>query len=71
MNENQPSDVVEMPDDLAAALRRRPDAAAVWHQLTTTHQRAHVKAIVRLSDGPARTDLVDRTVSHLLDHHAH
>jgi len=37
--------VVEVPEDLAAALAGDPAAAAAWEKLAYSHQKAHVTAI--------------------------
>jgi hypothetical protein len=48
--------VVEVPEDLAAALAADPAAAAAWDKLAYSHQRAHVTAIesAKASDTRAR-----------------
>jgi hypothetical protein len=38
--------VVEVPEDLAAALRADPAAQAAWDKLSYSHQRAHAESIV-------------------------
>ncbi|MDQ7993294.1 MAG: YdeI/OmpD-associated family protein [Propionicimonas sp.] len=37
--------VVEVPDDLAAALAANPAAASAWDKLAYSHQKAHADAI--------------------------
>lgn len=70
MSTNERSDEVEVPEDLAEALRTSPEAAAIWDQLPGAHRRGHVIAIERIADAQARADRIEHTIEHLLDKHA-
>ena len=70
MSTNERSDELETPEDLAEALRKDPQAQAIWNQLPEAHRRGHVIAIRRISDPDLRTQRIEHTVEHLLERHA-
>jgi hypothetical protein len=58
-----PSDVV--PDDLAAALARRPSAARAWEKLRPSHKREHVNALLAAKKPATRAARVAKTLAAL------
>lgn len=70
MRRNEPDGEVEIPEDLAEAIRANHEAAAIWDRLPAAHRRGHVIAIERIADGEARAVRVEHTVDHLLESHA-
>jgi uncharacterized protein YdeI (YjbR/CyaY-like superfamily) len=70
MDTNERVNDVEIPDDLADALRGNPEAASIWHQLPEAHRRGHVIAIERVVDADARAQQIGHTIQHLFEKHA-
>jgi uncharacterized protein YdeI (YjbR/CyaY-like superfamily) len=60
---------VAIPEDLARALRDRPEAEAIWDGLPAAHRRGHVIAIERVVDTDERAERVEHTIEHLLEKH--
>jgi hypothetical protein len=56
---------VTVPDDLAAALGREPDAKAVWDGLSFSHQRRHVEHIEGAKTAETRARRVAKAVEML------
>ena len=57
--------VVEVPDDLAAALDGDPAAAAAWAKLSYSHQKAHVTAIQEAKAPETRARRIAATLTKL------
>jgi uncharacterized protein YdeI (YjbR/CyaY-like superfamily) len=70
MRSNELDAEVEIPEDLAEAIRANHEAAAIWDRLPAAHRHGHVIAIEGIADGEARTERVEHTVDHLLERHA-
>ena len=58
--------VVEVPDDLAAALAANPTASAAWAKLSYSHQQQHVLAIEAAKAADTRARRVDGAISKLI-----
>jgi antitoxin component of MazEF toxin-antitoxin module len=56
---------VEVPEDLAAALRRNRAAATAWEKLSFTHRREYVEAIANAKKAETRARRVDQTIQAL------
>jgi hypothetical protein len=54
--------VVEVPEDLAAALDGMPGARAAWDRLSYSHQRAHVEPVLAAKKPETRTARIAKTV---------
>jgi bifunctional DNA-binding transcriptional regulator/antitoxin component of YhaV-PrlF toxin-antitoxin module len=57
--------VVEVPDDLAAALKEEPEALAFFEKLSYSHRREYVLPIVEARSEETRRGRVARTVEKL------
>ena len=57
--------VVEIPDDLKAALRAVPEARTLFQSLAYTHQREYVKAIEEANRPETRRARIERTMAML------
>jgi uncharacterized protein YdeI (YjbR/CyaY-like superfamily) len=58
--------VVELPDDLAAALAAAPAAQALYEKLSYTHRKEYVQWINEAKKAETRATRVARTVEMLL-----
>jgi uncharacterized protein YdeI (YjbR/CyaY-like superfamily) len=58
---------VEIPEDLARALRASPEAAARWEALSEAHRRAHVSGILQTKEAETRARRIEETIGHLLE----
>ncbi len=56
---------VAVPDDLAAALAESPDASAAWEQLSYSHRREHVNAILEAKKPETRARRVANALAML------
>ena len=70
MTENESHNEVDLPEDLAEALRENPEAATIWNNLSAAHRRGHVIAIERTEDPEVRQERVKNTIEHLFDKHS-
>lgn len=66
----EPRGEIEMPEDLAEALRGNPQASAIWNDLPVAHRRGHVIAIQRITDVEARAERIEHIIEHLFEKHA-
>lgn len=57
---------VEVPEDLAAALAARPEAAAAWERLSHSHQRQHAEAVAAAKNPDTRERRVAATIAKLI-----
>ena len=57
--------VVEVPDDLAAALSREPAAREAFDQLSYTGQRRYVQLVEQAKTAETRQRRIDKAVSEL------
>jgi hypothetical protein len=57
--------VVEVPEDLRAALDAAPEAAAAWSKLSYSHQKAHVTAVAEAKAAETRARRVGAVVTKL------
>lgn len=57
--------VVDVPDDLAAALDRDPAARQAFDRLSTTGQRRHVQSVEQARTAETRQRRIDKAVSEL------
>jgi uncharacterized protein YdeI (YjbR/CyaY-like superfamily) len=57
--------VVEVPDELAAALAADPAAKAAWERLSYSHQRAHADAITKAKASDTKARRVEKAVEAL------
>jgi len=57
--------VIEVPDDLAAALVAAPEAKAFWDTLSYSHQRAHVDSINGAKAAETRQRRIEKSVTQL------
>jgi bifunctional DNA-binding transcriptional regulator/antitoxin component of YhaV-PrlF toxin-antitoxin module len=58
--------IVELPDDLAAAISQEPGAWAVWEKLSYTHKKEHVRAISEARQAETRERRVRRAVEMII-----
>jgi uncharacterized protein YdeI (YjbR/CyaY-like superfamily) len=58
---------VEPPDELAAALRDAPDAAAVYERLSYTHRKEYARWVGSAKRPQTRLDRAARSVQMLRD----
>lgn len=58
--------VVEVPDDLRAALDASPAAAAAWQKLAPSHQKAHVTSVLGAKAAETRARRVAAVVTKLV-----
>jgi hypothetical protein len=58
--------VVEVPADLAAALKKSRPAKKAWDALSYTHQREHVEALEGAKKADTRARRLDKTIAMLL-----
>ena len=65
-NDDAPREV-EVPDDLAEALRRSDEARAVFDGLSFSHRREYVESITEAKRPETRARRVERTVQALLE----
>jgi hypothetical protein len=65
-NDEAPGEV-EVPPELAKALRRNKAAAAVWDRLSFTHRREHVGYIVEAKKEETRGRRVEKTIEALAE----
>ena len=65
-NDDAPREV-EVPDDLAEALRRSDEARAVFDGLSFSHQREYVESITEAKRPETRARRVERTIQALLE----
>jgi Bacteriocin-protection, YdeI or OmpD-Associated/Domain of unknown function (DUF1905) len=56
---------VDVPDDLAAALKRAPDAKEKFDRLSYTHQKEYVSWITEAKRDATRQSRVEKTISML------
>ena len=61
---------MEIPEDLAEALRNDREAASIWERLSAAHRRGHVIAIQRIAEDDAGAGRIAHTLEHLLEKHA-
>lgn len=59
--------VVEVPDDLAAALAAAPEAQAHYEKLSYSHRKEYVRWITEAKKAETRANRVSRTVEMLLE----
>jgi len=64
--DNEPREV-EVPEDLAAALRVTPEAGAAFARLSYSHQRAHVEAVTGAKKPETRQRRVAKAVEMLTE----
>ena len=57
--------VVEVPDELAAALAADPAAKAAWEKLSYSHQRAHAEPIANAKGADTKARRVAKTIEAL------
>ncbi|WP_433296374.1 YdeI/OmpD-associated family protein [Actinoplanes sp. CA-030573] len=57
--------VVEVPDDLRAALDAEPAAEAAWRKLSYSHQRQHVEAITSAKAPETRARRIEKAIAQL------
>lgn len=60
-----PRPAVDVPEDLAAALAEAPDARARFDELSYSHQRRYVEAVLAAKRPETRLNRVGRTVEML------
>ena len=65
-NDDAPREV-EVPDDLAEALRRSDEARAVFDGLSFSHRREYVESITEAKRPETRARRVERTIQALLE----
>ena len=58
--------VVDVPDDLRAALDDAPEAAAAWAKLSYSHQKAHVTAVLGAKAAETRVRRIAAAVAKLV-----
>jgi uncharacterized protein YdeI (YjbR/CyaY-like superfamily) len=63
-NDEAPREV-EIPPELATALKRSKAAAAAWDRLSFTHRREYVSSIVEAKKEETRARRVERTIQAL------
>ena len=56
---------VDVPADLDAALESTPGARDAWSNLSFTHQREHVEAILEAKRPETRARRIEKTLEHL------
>lgn len=57
--------IVEVPEDLAAALAAHPAAAAAWERLSYSHQRQHAEALTAAKKPETRERRISSTIAKL------
>jgi uncharacterized protein YdeI (YjbR/CyaY-like superfamily) len=57
--------VMEVPDDLAAAIAANPGASARWQKLSFSHQRAQVEAVTGTRNPETRARRIEKAVATL------
>jgi hypothetical protein len=57
--------VVDVPEDLQAALDAAPEASAAWAKLSYSHQKAHVTAVLGAKAAETRTRRIAAVVAKL------
>jgi hypothetical protein len=62
--DDEPREIV-VPDDLAAALRADPVAAAAWERLAPSHRREHANAVADAKKPETRARRVEKTLEAL------
>ena len=58
---------VEVPGDLAAALRENPEAAALFEKLSFTHRKEYAKWIEEAKNEGTRASRIEKTITVLLE----
>jgi hypothetical protein len=56
---------VEVPKDFAAALKKDKQAQAVWDNLSYTHRKEHVKAIIEAKKPETRVRRIEKSIAQL------
>ena len=65
MERDDEARTVEVPKDLARALRAEPALRAAWEQLSFTHKREHVEAIEGAKRPETRARRIEKALEHL------